>query len=289
MESTPPPPHKKLLTPRVSHIDETLLTRKSPSLQQGVIQSGPVKDGLWPEVNKVFSIFSVIQEPLESSVRERKSSLAKSCVQARVHCRCSEKCSCVRPVVERFLNTGKHDLSILRNPLELFTLQQHATDSESTLITLPDTLWFDILGNEETAISNSPDAHGLLFFATGKALCFYTMYLTDLFQQTHFNVETSSLNKWYAFFMPLCVDVQHSGNPFISVILVAGKFKPSRAQHQNNILRSAIDAHMTLCCLTKSNGLPFAAADVICLLKRGTIGWRPRLKSSSPRFLFRTF
>lgn len=51
--------------------------------------------------------------------------------------RCSEKGSGVRPVVERFLNTGKHEHSILRNPLEMFTFQQHATDSESAVITLP--------------------------------------------------------------------------------------------------------------------------------------------------------
>lgn len=172
MESTPlppppNPPHEKLLTPASVISMKTLLTRNSQSLQQGVIHPGPVGDGLWPERNKVFLILSVIREPSERSVRgskKKKSSLAESCVQACVHCRCLEKCSCVRPVVQRFLNTGKHEHSILRNPLELFTHQQHTTVSESALITLPDTLGCDVLGNKETTISNSPDAPLALLF-----------------------------------------------------------------------------------------------------------------------------
>lgn len=80
----------------------------------------------------------------------------------------------------------------------------------------------DILGNKETTISNSPDALGLLFFTRRKALCIYAMYVTYLSQQTHFYVEVWSLNKWCVFFMHLCVHVQRSWNPFISVILVAG-------------------------------------------------------------------
>lgn len=55
MESAPPP-SKKLLT-RVNPIDDTLLTGKS------VIQGGPVRDGFWPELNKVFLIFLASQEP----------------------------------------------------------------------------------------------------------------------------------------------------------------------------------------------------------------------------------
>lgn len=43
--------------------------------------------------------------------------------------------------------------------------------------------------------------------------------------------------------------------------------KPSYPQHQSSVLQSAIDAHMTLCCLTKSNSLLSAAADVIHFFK----------------------
>lgn len=159
MESTPTPPtppnppHEKAFNSRVSHINEN-----TSSTQQSIIVTGC--DTLWS--SRRWSL-TWAQQGVPDSLgypgtiraqcqgkkekRKRKSSRAESCVQACVHCRCSEKCCCVRPVVERFLNTGKHELSILRNPLDLFTLQQHATHSESALITLPDTLGCDILGN----------------------------------------------------------------------------------------------------------------------------------------------
>lgn len=96
------------------------------------------RDGLWPELNKVLLILSVIQEPLERSVRGGKK-LSGGVLHASVcvPCRCLEK---MLQRVEHFLNTGKHELSILMNPLELFTLQQHATDSKSALIHFV-TLW----------------------------------------------------------------------------------------------------------------------------------------------------
>lgn len=84
--------------------------------------------------------------------------------------------------------------------------------------------------------------------------------------------------------MPLRVHGQHSWNPFISVILVAGvhRFKPFLSQHQSNVLRSAINASVTLCCLTKSADLQSAAAHAI----------RPKTKTHmclSPLFPLQNF
>lgn len=85
--------------------------------------------------------------------------------------------------------------------------------------------------------------------------------------------------------MPLRVHGQHTWNPFISVIWVAGahRFKPSLPQHQSNVLPSAIDASVTLCCLTKSADLQSAAAHAI----------RPKTKTqkstSPPTFPLQNF
>lgn len=57
MESTPP--HKKLLTP------VSVLSMEHAGVSHCHRVSGPVRDGLSPELNKVFRILSVIQEPLE--------------------------------------------------------------------------------------------------------------------------------------------------------------------------------------------------------------------------------
>lgn len=195
-----------------------------------------------------------------------------SFMRACVPCRCSEICSCVRPIVERFLNTGKHELSILRNPLELFTFQQHATDTESALITPPATLWWDILGNKETTNSNSPETHHLLFFSQKESSFLTPMYVTDLSQQAHFYVDASSLNKFRAFFYAFMCSCSTLSvfffPPNFGCWHRVHKLKLPQLRHQSNILRSAVNAHMTPCCLTKSNGLSSAAVDAIGLLKQ---------------------
>lgn len=67
------------------------------------------------------------------------------------------------------------------------------------------------------------------------------------------------------------------------------KLKPSQPRHQSNILRSAVDAHMTPCCLTKSNGLASAAVHAIGLLKHGTIWCGTDLMSTSNPSPFQNF
>lgn len=55
------------------------------------------------------------------------------------------------------------------------------------------------------------------------------------------------------------------------------KFRPSLPHHQSNILRFAINGHMTLCFLTKKQWPPICS----CRCDFKTIGGRPKLKSSA--------
>lgn len=83
--------------------------------------------------------------------------------------------------------------------------------------------WCEILGNQETTNTNSPETHNLLFFPpTRKAPCFYSTYVTDLPEQTHFYVDASSVNIWCAFFLPFLSSQPALLESFFSVILVAG-------------------------------------------------------------------
>lgn len=106
------------------------------------------------------------------------------------------------------------------------------------------------LKKPQTPIDQTPTI--CCFFSVSKALCFYSTYVTDLPQQTHFHVDASSLNKWCLFFMPLWAHNQHSRSPFLCNFgcwRVLHKVKPSHPRHQSNILWSAIDVHATLRCL----------------------------------------
>lgn len=222
MESAPPPP-TKLLTPVSITLAIHSEHARASHVLQVVIWGGPVGDSFWPELNKVFLIFSVAQKPSVCSVRGREK-LSNRILRASV---------CVPQMFKKMLTREARCRMFPKH----WETRAFNTEESSGNVYLPATrhrfriscnnftchFWCEILGNQETANTNSPETHNWLFFPpTRKAPCFYSTYVTDLPEQTHFYVDASSVNIWCAFFLPFMSSQPALLESFFSVILVAG-------------------------------------------------------------------
>lgn len=219
MESAPPPPTKLLTPVSITSVIHSEHARASHVLQV-VIWGGPVGDSFWPELNKVFLIFSVAQKPSVCSVRGREKALQSYPACERVCAADVQKNAHACRMFPKHWETRAFNIEESSGNVYL-PATRHRFRISCNNFTCH--FWCEILGNQETTNTNSPETHNLLFFPpTRKAPCFYSTYVTDLPEQTHFYVDASSVNIWCAFFLPFMSSQPALLESFFSVILVAG-------------------------------------------------------------------